>query len=307
VRDGSRVPERLFAFFADSAFAPLSGHFYPVSTHENRGKNRFSCKVSALTPKGGPEKTALEGLPHAKRLSGTDPGARCTTWRWRRRSRSPRIFARLGNRLMLKRETCSGVLLQVRVRTTKMANLSAAALPGGVSLSAGNHAQGWRLSAQKLAARPVISCRPPPPRSKVDAVKVGSGMHLHGGHLRRAHVERGAWQRHASSLCSPYEDRRDRGPGHDRNGNPAPDAHPIHAVFVLSRRRTHRRHRLLHQAAAPCDQGRRRRAGGCRRHGALAQGGRRVVLDHVGLFAMGRSKTGRRKKRSACARSSSTA
>src|SRR5258706_13857989 len=78
---------------------------------------------------------------------------------------APNLSARLGNRLMLKREDMQpGVSFKCRGAYNKMANLSAAALaPGAIAASAGNHAQGGGLAAQKpgCAAGTVIPSTPP--------------------------------------------------------------------------------------------------------------------------------------------------
>ena len=71
---------------------------------------------------------------------------------------APNLSARLGNRLMLKREDMQPVFsFKLRGAYNKMANLPAHALKRGViAASAGNHAQGVALAAQKLGCRAVI-------------------------------------------------------------------------------------------------------------------------------------------------------
>jgi len=65
---------------------------------------------------------------------------------------APNLSARLGNRVLLKREDMQPVFsFKCRGAYNKMANLSAAALARGViASSAGNHAQGVALAAQQL-------------------------------------------------------------------------------------------------------------------------------------------------------------
>ncbi|HLD10071.1 MAG TPA: threonine ammonia-lyase, biosynthetic, partial [Methylophilaceae bacterium] len=85
----------------------------------------------------------------------------------------PGLSARLGNRILLKREDMQPVFsFKLRGAYNKMANLSPEALKQGViTASAGNHAQGVALAAQKLHCRAVIVMPTTTPRIKVDAVK----------------------------------------------------------------------------------------------------------------------------------------
>src|SRR5262245_14503758 len=85
---------------------------------------------------------------------------------------APNLSARLGNRLMLKREDMQPVFsFKLRGAYNKMANLPAHALKRGViAASAGNHAQGVALAAQKLGCRAVIVMPVTTPRIKVEAV-----------------------------------------------------------------------------------------------------------------------------------------
>src|SRR3970040_299290 len=68
---------------------------------------------------------------------------------------APVLARRLGNRLLLKREDLQPVFsFKLRGAYNKMANLPAAKLARGViAASAGNHAQGVALAAQKLGCR----------------------------------------------------------------------------------------------------------------------------------------------------------
>jgi len=71
---------------------------------------------------------------------------------------APNLAARLGNRLVLKREDMQPVFsFKLRGAYNKMANLPVHALRRGViAASAGNHAQGVALAAEKLGCRAVI-------------------------------------------------------------------------------------------------------------------------------------------------------
>lgn len=85
----------------------------------------------------------------------------------------PSLSQRLGNRILLKREDMQPVFsFKLRGAYNKMAHLSASARAQGViAASAGNHAQGVALSAQKLACRAVIVMPTTTPQIKVNAVK----------------------------------------------------------------------------------------------------------------------------------------
>lgn len=86
---------------------------------------------------------------------------------------APNLSARIGNNLYLKREDLQPVFsFKLRGAYNKMAGLSADALAAGViTASAGNHAQGVALAAQKLGCRATIVMPTPTPQIKVNAVK----------------------------------------------------------------------------------------------------------------------------------------
>src|SRR3990172_11714481 len=71
---------------------------------------------------------------------------------------APNLSARLDNRLLLKREDMQPVFsFKLRGAYNKMAQLPARSLRHGVlAASAGNHAQGVALAAQKLRCRALI-------------------------------------------------------------------------------------------------------------------------------------------------------
>lgn len=85
---------------------------------------------------------------------------------------APNLSARIGNHLLLKREDMQPVFsFKIRGAYNKMAHLTPAQRQRGViCASAGNHAQGVALSAQKLNCRAVIVMPKTTPQIKVDAV-----------------------------------------------------------------------------------------------------------------------------------------
>ena len=89
----------------------------------------------------------------------------------------PNLSARVDNRVLLKREDMQPVFsFKIRGAYNMMAHLSKEALARGViAASAGNHAQGVALSAQKLGCRAVIVMPTTTPLIKVNAVKSRGG------------------------------------------------------------------------------------------------------------------------------------
>src|SRR5690606_25903330 len=85
----------------------------------------------------------------------------------------PRLTARLGRDVLLKREDLQPVFsFKIRGAMNKIARLSPEARAAGVlCASAGNHAQGVALSAQKLGVRAVIVMPETTPSIKVEAVR----------------------------------------------------------------------------------------------------------------------------------------
>jgi threonine dehydratase len=90
---------------------------------------------------------------------------------------APNLSARIQNRLWLKREDMQPVFsFKLRGAYNKMAHLTAAQRKRGViTASAGNHAQGVALAAQKLGCRAVIVMPTTTPQIKVEAVKKRGG------------------------------------------------------------------------------------------------------------------------------------
>lgn len=89
----------------------------------------------------------------------------------------PNLSRRIGNNVLLKREDMQPVFsFKLRGAYNKMAHLTPAQLKRGViAASAGNHAQGVALSAQKLGCRAVIVMPTTTPMIKVEAVRNRGG------------------------------------------------------------------------------------------------------------------------------------
>ena len=125
---------------------------------------------------------------------------------------APILSARLGvnNRVFLKREDLQPVFsFKVRGAYNKMAKLSAAALGKGViCASAGNHAQGVALAAQKLGARAVIVMPTTTPTIKIDAVRArGAEVVLAGESFDDAHAHARELEAAESlTFVHPYDD-----------------------------------------------------------------------------------------------------
>ena len=104
---------------------------------------------------------------------------------------APGLSKRLRNRLLLKREDLQPIFsFKLRGAYNKMAKLPAPKLKRGViAASAGNHAQGVALAAQKLGCRAVIVMPVTTPRIKVDAVAArGAEVVLHGDSYDEAYA-----------------------------------------------------------------------------------------------------------------------
>ncbi|MBU1236328.1 MAG: threonine ammonia-lyase, biosynthetic [Gammaproteobacteria bacterium] len=86
---------------------------------------------------------------------------------------APNISARIGNRVLLKREDMQPVFsFKLRGAYNKMAHMTPAQRKRGViAASAGNHAQGVALAARELGCRAVIVMPTTTPQIKIDAVR----------------------------------------------------------------------------------------------------------------------------------------
>jgi len=94
-----------------------------------------------------------------------------------------RLSARLGNRVLLKREDLQPVFsFKLRGAYNRLAHLAPAERAAGVICSsAGNHGQGVALAARTLGIRAVVVMPVTTPSIKVDAVRaLGADIELHG-------------------------------------------------------------------------------------------------------------------------------
>ena len=104
----------------------------------------------------------------------------------------PNLSARINNTVLLKREDMQPVFsFKLRGAYNKMASLPADVLKKGViAASAGNHAQGVALAAQKLGCRVVIVMPTTTPDIKINAVKNrGAEVVLFGDSYSDAYVK----------------------------------------------------------------------------------------------------------------------
>ena len=123
---------------------------------------------------------------------------------------APNLSTRLNHRVALKREDLQQVFsFKIRGAYNKMALLSAKSRAANVvAASAGNHAQGVALAAQKLGVRAHIVMGRNTPSIKVDAVrKLGAHVIFQGDTYQQAadHAEELAAKR-GYTLVHPYDD-----------------------------------------------------------------------------------------------------
>ncbi|MEO5700629.1 MAG: threonine ammonia-lyase, biosynthetic [Casimicrobiaceae bacterium] len=123
---------------------------------------------------------------------------------------APILSRRLGNRVLLKREDQQAVFsFKLRGAYNKMANLAPAERDRGViCASAGNHAQGVALAAQKLACKAIIVMPVTTPHIKIAAVEArGVQVLLHGDSYSDAHAHALELQRETGAIfVHPYDD-----------------------------------------------------------------------------------------------------
>lgn len=205
----------------------------------------------------------------------------------------PNLSARINNRVLLKREDMQPVFsFKLRGAYNKMANLPQSALDSGViAASAGNHAQGVALAAQKLGCRAVIVMPTTTPLIKINAVKSrGAEVVLFGDSYSDAYVHALELEKSEQlTFVHPYDDP-DVIAGQGTIALEILDAHPepIEAIFccvggggLLAGIATYIK------AVRP-----EIKIIGVEAREAEAmteslQKGRRVMLDQVGLFADG--------------------
>ncbi len=203
------------------------------------------------------------------------------------------ISARTGNRVLLKREDMQPVFsFKLRGAYNKMSLLPAAALKRGViAASAGNHAQGVALSAQRLGCRAAIVMPVTTPRIKVDAVAArGAEVVLAGDSYDEAYRHAKKLERERKlAFVHPYDDP-DVIAGQGTIGMEILRQHPkpIHAIFAaiggggliagISAYVKRLRPEIKVIGVQPIDSDAMARS---------LQQGRRVTLSQVGLFADG--------------------
>ncbi|MEA3191687.1 MAG: threonine dehydratase [Betaproteobacteria bacterium] len=206
---------------------------------------------------------------------------------------APAISRRVGNNILLKREDKQPVFsFKLRGAYNKMALLPRKKLKKGViAASAGNHAQGVALAAQKLGCRALIVMPVTTPRIKIEAVKSrGATVVLHGDSYSDAYAKALKLKRaRGLTFIHPYDDP-DVIAGQGTIGMEILRQHPkpIDAIFVpvggggliagiaAYVKQINPRIRIVGVEPVDAD--------------AMAQSlkkNRRIKLDHVGLFADG--------------------
>ncbi len=203
------------------------------------------------------------------------------------------LSRRTRNTLLIKREDMQPVFsFKVRGAYNRMVRLGAASLARGViAASAGNHAQGVALAAQKLRCAATIVMPVTTPRIKIDAVRArGARVILHGDAYDEAYRHaRTIERRGRMTFVHPYDDP-DVIAGQGTIGMEILRQcnRPIHAIFVAVGGGG-----LISGIAAYVKRVRPEiKVIGVEPHDADAmyrslKAGRRVVLDQVGLFADG--------------------
>ena len=206
---------------------------------------------------------------------------------------APNLSARIGNRVLLKREDMQSVFsFKLRGAYNKMSGLPKEKLKRGViAASAGNHAQGVALAAQKLGCRAVIVMPVTTPRIKIDAVAArGAEVVLIGDSYDEAYEHAKKIEKKRSlTFVHPYDDP-DVIAGQGTIGMEILRQHPrpIHAIFVavgggglisgIAAYVKSVRPEIKVIGVEPMDSDAMTRS---------LKAGKRVTLAHVGLFADG--------------------
>ena len=206
---------------------------------------------------------------------------------------APGLTRRTGNRILLKREDLQPVFsFKLRGAYNKMASLPPRRLRRGViAASAGNHAQGVALAAQRLGCRALIVMPVTTPRIKVDAVAArGARVVLHGDSYDEAYARaRLVGRERGLAFVHPYDDP-DIIAGQGTIGMEILRQHtrPLDAIFVavgggglisgIAAYVKRLRPRVRIVGVEPIDAAAMARS---------LKAGRRIRLDHVGLFADG--------------------
>ncbi len=120
------------------------------------------------------------------------------------------LSERTRNQIWLKREDLQPVFsFKLRGAYNKMVHLSPAVLTRGVICSsAGNHAQGVALSAQRLGCRALVVMPTTTPRIKIDAVtRRGAEVILHGDSYSEAYAQARLLERERGlTFVHPFDD-----------------------------------------------------------------------------------------------------
>lgn len=150
---------------------------------------------------------------------------------------TPGLTQRLGNTVLLKREDLQEVFsFKLRGAYNKMAHLSPAELKRGViCASAGNHAQGVALGAQRLGTTATIVMPVTTPRIKIDAcLRRGAQVVLHGDSYHEASLHaHDIGKRKKLTYVHPYDDPLViAGQGTIGMEILRQHQHPIDAIFV---------------------------------------------------------------------------
>ena len=147
------------------------------------------------------------------------------------------LSKRLRSRVLIKREDLQPVFsFKLRGAYNKMVRLPQAARDRGViAASAGNHAQGVALAAQKLRCKATIVMPVTTPQIKVDAVRArGAKVVLHGDSYDEAYTHaKNIVKKQILTFVHPYDDV-DVIAGQGTIGMEILRQHPqaIHAIFV---------------------------------------------------------------------------
>jgi len=206
---------------------------------------------------------------------------------------APSLSARTGNTILLKREDMQSVFsFKLRGAYNKMAQLTSKQLKRGViAASAGNHAQGVALSAQKLGCKAVIVMPTTTPQIKIQAVAGrGAKVVLYGDSYSDAYQHALELEQHSKmTFVHPYDDP-DVIAGQGTIGMEIlrQHTHAIHAIFVpiggggliagVAAYVKQLRPEIKIIGVQPVDSDAMYRS---------LKAKKRVILEHVGLFADG--------------------
>lgn len=206
---------------------------------------------------------------------------------------APAISRRTGNHILLKREDKQSVFsFKLRGAYNKMAHLTPEQLARGViCASAGNHAQGVALAAQKLGTTATIVMPVTTPRIKVSAVAArGARVVLHGDSYHEAaqHAQVLAKQQ-GLAFVHPYDDPLViAGQGTIGMEILRQHQHPIDAIFVpVGGGGLIAGIAAYVKAIAPATRIIGVEPGDSNAMQASLKAGRRVTLPHVNIFADG--------------------